>query len=121
MIKFIKICSLTLILFAFTGIPYHAEAKDCSEYDVLSHEWNKCKLNIKKLKKLNPTTETDSLEVANVEKKEGVLDKLKKKLLKKKAESEKSGDSLIESDTVDKINEKCKTLFDCLFKRNKSD
>ncbi len=119
MIKLIKICSLSLFIFTFTGIYYKAEAKDCSEYEILSHKWNKCKLNLKKLKKLNPVSDTNNTEDPNIEKKEGLLKKLQKKLAKK--EQNKSGDSLIESKTVDAINEKCKTLIDCFFKKKKND
>jgi len=120
MIKFIKICSITIVLFAFIGTTKDVEAgslnKDCSEYQILSHKWNKCKLGTKKLGKVIPKKNTNDEENLSVEKEDGSLKKLQKKLTKRK--KEKSGDSLIESKTVDNINEKCKTLWSCITNRN---
>ena len=127
MIKFIKICTLTIALFTFIGAPNNVEAeslsKDCSEYQILSHKWNKCKLNLKKMSKLIPKNNTNDEEnlsvekkdASNVEKEDGLLKKLQKKLIKK--EKKKTGTSLIESKTIDSINEKCKTLWSCISKK----
>jgi len=120
MIKFIKICTLTIALFTFIGAPNNVEAgslsKDCSEYQILSHKWNKCKLNLKKMSKLIPKNNTNDEENLSVEKEDGLLKKLQKKLIKR--EKKKTGTSLIESKTIDSINEKCKTLWSCISKRN---
>ena len=119
MIKFIKICTLTIALFTFIGAPNNVEAeslsKDCSEYQILSHKWNKCKLNLKKMSKLIPKNNTNDEENLSVEKEDGLLKKLQKKLIKR--EKKKTGTSLIESKTIDSINEKCKTLWSCISKK----
>tara|TARA_B110000438_G_C15621460_1_gene566750 strand:+ start:516 stop:890 length:375 start_codon:yes stop_codon:yes gene_type:complete len=124
MIKFIKIFTLTIALFTFIGAPNDVEAKDCSEYQILSHKWNKCKLNLKKMGKLIPKNNTNDEENLSAEKKDdsnvvkedGLLKKLQKKLTKR--EKKKTGTSLIESKTIDSINEKCQTLWSCIFKKN---
>ena len=102
MIKYTKII-FVLISLSIIFSPNSAFAKDCSDYQLLSHEWNKCKLNLKKLKKLNP------------------LNKLKKKdnAISNDNKSEKK--VLIKSKKIDEINKNCSTLADCLLKRKKND
>ena len=91
--KTIKIIIILTVISFLTTVPNKAEARDCSEYQLLSHEWNKCKMRLDVLGKLTGKS-----------KKEKTVD------------SEKTADSkaLIKSKTITKFNKKCKTLVDCV-------
>ena len=91
--KTLKIVIILTVISILTTTPDKAEAKDCSEYQLLSHKWNKCKMRL------------------------DVLGKLTGKVKKEKtADGEKTSDSkaLIKSKTITKFNKKCKTLVDCI-------
>ena len=92
-----------LVVFSLMFSTNNVKAKDCSDYQLLSHEWNKCKLNLKKLKKFNPL----------------------KNLKKKDSSAANDGGSerkvLIKSKKIDELNKNCSTLADCLKKRKKND
>ena len=44
--KTIKILIILTVITFLTTISNRTEAKDCSEYELLSHEWNKCKISL---------------------------------------------------------------------------
>ena len=88
--KTIKILIILTVITFLTTISNRTEAKDCSEYELLSHEWNKCKISL------------------------DIFKKDKKKKDKKKNEVTSESKALIKSKTVSKFNEKCKTLIDCI-------
>ena len=81
MIKITKTILLFTITLAFTTISLNVNAKDCSEYQFLSHKYNMCKLgNLKEKtmgsKKSNTSSETKK--TSNKEKISGSSDKVKK-------------------------------------------
>jgi len=103
MIRYFNIIFI-ITIFSLIFSTNEVKAKDCSEYQLLSHEWNKCKLNLKKLKKLNP------------------LKKLKKKNSSGSNNVDKSEKkALLKSKKIDNINKNCSTLADCIKKRKKND
>ena len=103
--RFINIPFILITIFFLSFAPTKSEAKDCSQHQILSHKWNKCKLGLTKLKKLNP------------------LKKLKRKDDKDKLNIEHNTEKkvLIKSKKVDELNEKCKTLVDCIFPKKKKE
>jgi hypothetical protein len=46
--KIVKIIVMLGVVSLFTSTPLAVNAKDCSQYSVLSHKWNACKLGSKK-------------------------------------------------------------------------
>jgi hypothetical protein len=77
--KNIKLILTSSVFAIFLLSAFDANAKDCSEYKLLSHKWNACKLgSIKDIGKGGSETKsTNTSEVSgDVEKKEGILGKL---------------------------------------------
>ena len=89
--KIIKTILILATISFFTSVPFKAEARDCSEYKVLSHKWLMCNAGTKKYG-------TDAVKSSST----------KKKAKKPKKTKEVNPDS---------INEKYKTLVD-IFKKN---
>ena len=72
--KVIKIILLLTATSFFSSIPFSAStAKDCSEFKILSHEWNTCKLSWETTK-----TNTDSAKTNQDEKNETAGDENEK-------------------------------------------